>query len=167
MIVKASCEYDVCCYENYHIPYHRKLKWHLSFHNLVTLAGLNKVLDSAFKTGVTSPKWYVGLKSSGAISSSDRMNSHPGWTEIINYTNSKRPIYTPGTIAGGSVDNIGSKAVFLINLPVTLYGCFLTNENTKNGTTGTLYGVGDFPSSQLSIPGDTITVGITLTQIAG
>ncbi len=30
-------------------------------HNRVTTVGLNKLLDATFKTGLTSPAWYIGL----------------------------------------------------------------------------------------------------------
>ena len=33
----------------------------VDFHNLITTAGVNKLLDATFKTGLTSPAWYVGL----------------------------------------------------------------------------------------------------------
>lgn len=48
-------------------------KWRETAENRVVTAGLNKVLDAAFKTGLGAPAWYVGLAgavvSDGAITS--------------------------------------------------------------------------------------------------
>src|SRR4051812_46278507 len=40
-----------------------ELLWTERCHNRVVTAGLNKLLDATFKTGLTSPAWYVGLVS--------------------------------------------------------------------------------------------------------
>ncbi len=37
------------------------IRWDASAKNRVTTAGLNKLLDAAFKTGLAAPLWYVGL----------------------------------------------------------------------------------------------------------
>ena len=75
------------------------------------------------------------------------------------------PAFTPGSISGGSVDNSASKAVFNINANNTLVGgLFLSDNSTKGGTTGTLYGMAPFSSigfRQLN-NGDTLSVTVTL-----
>src|SRR6185436_5209049 len=38
-----------------------RLKWIADMHNRVVTAGLNQLLDATFKTGLTTPAWYVGL----------------------------------------------------------------------------------------------------------
>ena len=171
--VKSSTIYTVECWDNYirdkngNILRRRKrpkLRWKDSFKNIVVTVGLNKLLDATFKTGLTSPAWYVGLKGTGSMVASDTMGTHSGWSEITPYSDSNRPTFTPGTIASGSVDNSASKAVFNINTSSTVYGCFLVDNNTKGGTTGTLYGGGDFSSSRAVVNGDTLNVTVTLTQ---
>jgi hypothetical protein len=51
------------------------LKWEATAKNRVVTAGLNKLLDATFKTGLTTPAWYIGLVGSGitdgAITASD------------------------------------------------------------------------------------------------
>lgn len=37
------------------------LLWQRRAHNRVVTAGLNKLLDATFKTGLASPAWYIGL----------------------------------------------------------------------------------------------------------
>lgn len=140
------------------------LKWKDDFKNIVVTAGLNILLDSTIKTGVSSPAWYVGLKGTGTMIAADTMSSHSGWSELTPYSDSTRPAFTPGTIASGAVDNSAAKAVFNINGSSTIFGCFLVNNSTKGGTTGTLYGGGDFSSSRAVVNGDTLNVTVTLTQ---
>lgn len=141
-----------------------RLKWRDISPNLVTTAGLNKLLDATFKTGLTTPAWYVGLvdnASFSAYNAADTMGSHAGWNEGTPYSNANRPTWTPGSVAAGSVDNSASKAVFNINATLTVRGCFLADENTKGGTTGTLYGEGDFAASRAVQSGDTLNVQVT------
>ncbi len=145
-----------------------KLKWQDEFDNLVVTAGLNKYLDATLKTGLTSPLWYVGLiKNTPAPSyvAGDIMSSHAGWTTSTVYSNATDPAFTPGTIATGSVDNSASKAVFNINAGTdTLAGCFLKDNSTKGGTTGTLLGEGSFSGGDRAVQnGDTLNVTVTCT----
>lgn len=172
-LIKVETKYDVECWEHYYrLPFLRwclfkrrkpKLKWKENFTNIVVTVGLNKLLDATFKTGLTTPAWYVGLKGTGTPVAGDTMASHASWAELTPYSNANRPTYTPGTIAAGAVDNSASKAVFNINGTSTIFGAFLVDNNTKGGTTGTLYGVGDFASSRPVENNDTLNVTITLT----
>jgi hypothetical protein len=166
--------YTVSCYDHYYrllgFPIVKrktpKLKWIDGFQNLVTNVGKAKLLDAAFKTGLTSPAWYIGLKDSGAtIAAADTMSSHGAWTELVPYSGSTRPAWTPGSITTGStssVDNSGSVAVFNINATATVVGCFLVDNNTKSGTTGTLYGGGDFGAPRSVANGDTLNITVQL-----
>lgn len=138
--------------------------WEEQFNNIVVTTGLNKLLDATFKTGLTTPAWYVGFKGSGSMIAADTMSSHGGWAELTPYSDSTRQAFTPGSISSGSVDNSASKAVFNINGSSTIYGCFLTDNSTKGGTTGILYGGGDFGSSRPVVNGDILNITVTLTQ---
>jgi hypothetical protein len=140
-----------------------KLKWRDGFENLVVTAGLNKILDACFKTGLASPAWYVGLKDTGTPDPADTMASHASWAWIDNYTGD-RQAFTPGTISGGSVSNSGAKAVFPITGDDTIYGCGLCDSAT--GDAGVLYGAGDFASPRAVLTGDTLNVQVTLTAEA-
>ena len=171
--VKAATLYNVECWDKWirsktgKILRERKkpvLKWKDDFWNIVVTVGLNKLLDATFKSGLTSPTWYVGLKGTGTMVAGDTMASHSGWSEIVPYSDSTRPAFTPGSISSGAVDNSASKAVFNINSSSTVYGCFLADNSTKSGTTGTLYGGGDFGASRSVVNGDTLNVTVTLTQ---
>lgn len=48
----------------YHVVAHNRdgnLLWEEDCHNRVTTAGLNVLLNSTFKSGVSSPAWYIGI----------------------------------------------------------------------------------------------------------
>lgn len=142
------------------------LKWVEEVHNTVVNAGLNDLLNKYFKGSTYTAAFYVGLKDTGTIAAADTMSSHGGWTENSTYSNSNRPTLTLGSVASQSVDNSASKAVFNINGSTTIFGAFVTTDNTKGGTSGTLYGAADFSSSRAVLNGDTLNVTITLTASA-
>lgn len=227
----------------YHLEAHNaagELLWTDTVKNRVVTAGLNKLLDATFKTGLTTPAWYVGLVGAaitdGAITTgtatftsasapftaadagraiivrgagaagadlvttilsfgttssvtlaanagttvsgaralfdaraADTSASHTSWTELAAYSEANRQTFTAGTVASGSVDNSAAKAVFTINADNTLIGgLFLIDNNTKSGTTGTLYGMAPFTTvgfRQLN-NGDTLSVTATLSVAA-
>lgn len=177
--IKMRTHYIVECYEHLHADGHKcltpwdckqshtsRLKWIEDFWNLVTTVGLNEILTRSFKTIPADVNWYVGLvdnASFSAYAAADTSASHAGWIEGVPYSNANRPTWTPGSVASGSVDNSASKAVFNINATLTVRGCFLINNNTKSGTTGILYGEGDFAASRSVLSGDTLNVQVTLT----
>jgi hypothetical protein len=146
-----------------------RLKWADTIHNLVTTEGLNKYLDACLKTGLASPAWYVSLvkaKTTG-YAAGDTLASHGGWTEGAPGTDwtGNRIGFTPGTIATGSVDNSGSKAVFPILGTLTISGALLCSAAT--GTSGTLLGVGDFTGGSKGVgAGDTLSVTVTASLTA-
>lgn len=154
--INLSQVYQVECFDK-----NGNLKWDETFENLVVTAGRDKYLDATLKTGLTTPLWYVGLKGTGSPVAGDTMASHAGWSTITPYSNATNPAFTPGTISAGSVDNSASKAVFNINASSTVFGAFLTDNNTKGGTTGILLGAGDFASSRAVLDGDTLNVTVT------
>lgn len=144
-----------------------KLKWVEEFDNLVVNEGLNDSLDKQFKAAGYSAAWYVGLTDGTPTpAAGDTMASHAGWAEVTGYSQATRPALTLGSVSGQSVDNSASKAVYSINASVTVGGAFTTTNNTKGGTTGTLYGVGAFSQDRALVNGDTLNVQVTLTAAA-
>jgi hypothetical protein len=138
--------------------------WFDEFENLVVTVGKNHLLDVGFHATSQVTTWYVGLKDTGTVVAGDTMGSHGGWAELTVYSDANRPAYNEAAAASGSMDNSANKAVFNINATDDVYGCFLASDNTKGGTTGTLYGAGDFTVSPRSVvSGDTLNVTLTLT----
>lgn len=147
-----------------------KLKWAESIENMVVTAGATMLLGVGFKSVTQITSWFIGLV--GATHSyaiADTMASHAGWAESAAYSNGTRPAMTLGALSGTSTvtcDNSGSVAVFNINGTATLNGSFVTSNSTVSGTTGTLYGEGDYLASRGVASGDTVNVTITLTAAA-
>jgi hypothetical protein len=66
------------------------------------------------------------------------------------------------------VTNSASKATFNINATATVGGAFLTSDDTKGGSTGTLFSAADFqsPGDRSVVNGDTLTVTYTFSLSA-
>lgn len=147
------------------------LKWEAESKNLVVNGGLQDMNAKYFTGSAYTAAWYLGLYGAGASNTpaaSDTMSSHAGWTEVVPYSNATRPACTFGTptTANPSVaTNSASPASFTINATATVGGAFLTSNNTKSGTTGTLYSAADFgsPGDRAVASGDVLTLTYTLS----
>lgn len=150
------------------IDKHGNVKWQDGFWNLVVDEGLNELLDRLVKNVPANVLWYVGLKDTGTVDNSDTMASHSAWAELSAiYSEGTRPAFTAGSISNpqasrATVDNSAAKASFSITSTDDVYGAFLTDNSTKGGATGTLYGAGDFAAARSVENGDTLNVQITL-----
>jgi hypothetical protein len=147
------------------------LKWEAECPNLVVNGGLQDMNNKYFLGSAYTATWYIGLYGSGASNSpaaGDTMSSHAGWTEVVPYSQATRPACTFGTptTANPSVaTNSASPAVYSINATSTVGGAFLVSDNTKSGSTGTLYSASDFtsPGDRSVVSGDTLNVTYTLS----
>lgn len=161
----------------YHVECRDKdgnLKWSAESKNLVVNAGLAYMAGSALTSVTQITTWYLGLYGAGASNTpaaGDTMASHAGWTEVTDYSNANRvtATFVTATTADPSVvTNTASPAVFNINGTTTVGGAFLTSENTKGGTTGTLFSAADFgsPGDRSVVSGDTLSVTYTFSLAA-
>lgn len=147
------------------------LKWEAKSPNLVVNVGLQDMNAKYFAGSGYTAAWYIGLygaASSNDPAASDTMSSHAGWTEVTDYSQSTRPAATFGTATTADpsvIDNSGSPAAFSINGTTTVGGAFLTSDNTKGGTSGTLFSASDFqsPGDRSVVSGDTINVTYTFS----
>ena len=147
------------------------LKWEAEAPNLVVNVGLQDMNAKYFTGSAYTAAWYLGLYGAAASNNpaaGDTMSSHAGWTEVVAYSQATRPACTFGTptTANPSVaTNSASPATFSINGTTTVGGAFLTSNNTKSGTTGTLYSAADFssPGDRSVVSGDTLSVTYTLS----
>lgn len=138
------------------------------FPNDVTNAGKNSWLDVYFSdaTQIANSAWCIGLiNNSGfsALAAADTMSSHAGWAEFTGYSQSNRVAWGAGNPASQSITN-SSPAVFDINATGTVYGIFVTSENTKGGTTGTLWATAGFTSPVPVVGGDQLKVTYTVNS---
>jgi hypothetical protein len=158
-----SGRFDVEC-----IGQDGNLKWEDSFSNIVTNVGLQHILDILFVSATTQvDPWLVALVADNSAGSTivagDTMASHAGWTEDQNYSEGVRQTYVD-VRSGQSVTNTASKASFSINGTTTISGAFLTSDNTKGGTSGTLLAGGNFTGGDRAVlSGDTLNITYTFT----
>jgi len=163
---KAGGVFTVVCYDK-----DGQLKWEEKTPNLVVNEGLQDMNTQYFTGSSYTAAWYLGLygaASSNNPAATDTMASHAGWVEVTDYAQSTRPqaVFGVATTAAPSViSNALSVAVFSINASTVVGGAFLTNNNTKGGTTGLLFSAADFqaPGDRSVISGDTINVTYTFS----
>lgn len=159
--IKGGGVFTVQCFDK-----DGNLKWTSKSHNLVVNVGLQDMNTKYFSGSSYTAAWYIGLYGAAASNNpaaSDTMASHAGWTEITSYTQSTRPAATFGTATTADpsvIDNSGSVAVFSMNATTTVGGAFLVSDNTKNGSSGTLFSAADFesPGDRAVVSGDTVNV---------
>lgn len=146
-----------------------ELIWVDRNHNLTTNVGRKHVLDNVLDNAAQITPWYVGLIDGAAPTPAvgDTMASHAGWTENQDYTETLRQTITwgAGTTADPSViDNSAAVDQFSINGSATINGGFITSDNAKGGTAGTLFGANTFTGGSRAIQsGDTVNVTITVS----
>ena len=163
---KAGGVYRIECFNK-----DGELKWFVEDHNLVVNEGLQYMNAAALTGGSASATWYLGLYGAGASNTpaaGDTMASHAGWTEVTPYSNATRPtctFATPTTADPSVATNSASPATFNINATQTVGGAFLTSNDTKSGTTGTLFSASDFssPGDRSVVSGDTLNVTYTFS----
>ena len=134
--------------------------------NLLLNEGANYLISLGFAaappTAIT--QWYVGLFENDYTPLVGDNYATNGWTEFTNYDEPTRPVWTPGTVGGGSVDNSANKATFSVNATRTIYGGYLlgggsapqTKGNTAGG--GTAYAAVRFAASRGVQSGDELKV---------
>lgn len=143
--------------------------WAEEFDNLVVNVGLDDSLDKHLKGSAYTAAWYVGLTDgTPSFAAGDTMASHAGWTEVTAYDEAARQTLTLGSVSGQSVDNSASKAVFTIDSnSTTIGGAFVVTDNTKGGSSGTLYGGGAFTAGDKVLDdNDVLNVTVTCTAAA-
>ena len=135
------------------------------FPNGIVDVGLNSILGIMFHADTQITTWYLGLiDNSGfsALANADTMSSHAGWNEFTTYSQANRPTWTPGAASGRSITN-GTTVDFSITGSGTIKGIFVTSNNTKGGTTGTLWATAAFSSNVSVVNGDTLKVTYTVS----
>ena len=167
---KATGVFEIKCHDK-----DGNLKWEAQSKNLVVNVGLQYMAGTALDgTTARLTTWYLGLYGAGSSNTpaaGDTMASHAGWTEVTAYSNGTRvtATFVTATTANPSVvTNTASPAVFNINGTTTVGGAFLTSNDTKGGTTGTLFSAADFgsPGDRSVVNSDTLSVTYTFSLAA-
>jgi len=141
-------------------------KWKITQENLVTNVGLQHILDTVFSGGGQEGTWYIGLTDgTPTVNAADTMSSHGGWTEVEDYDEGVRQTWTE-VRSGQSMTNAAAKAIFTIDAnATTIGGGFLTSDNTKGGSSGTLMAVVAFTLGDKTLDDDDV-LNVTYTLSA-
>lgn len=151
-----------------HLDKHGNVLGEYDFNNDITNVGKNYILETMFHDGtqIASSAWCIGLISSSgysALAAADTMASHSGWTEFTGYSQSTRVAWAPGAAASQLITN-GTPATFDITGSGTLKGVFITSQNTKSGTSGTLWATALFAADVPVNNGDQIKITYTVSS---
>jgi len=148
-----------------------QVKWEESLKNLVVNQGLQDMNAKYFSGSAYTAAWFIGLYGAAASNNptaNDTAASHPGFTEVVPYSNATRPAATFGTATTADpsvITNSASPAAFTINATATVGGAFLISNSTKSGTAGVLFSASDFaaPGDRAVSSGDQINVTYTFS----
>ena len=135
--------------------------------NGITNVGKDLILDVMFNDGVAvaNNSWFIGLIDlSGftALAPADTMASHAGWNEFTTYSEANRVAWGSGAAASQSTTN-SSPATFNITGSATVKGIFVNSNNTKSGSTGTLWSTALFAADVPVTNGDQLKVTYTVS----
>ena len=138
-------------------------------HNVVPDEGITHILGVVLKGSSQATTWYVGVfEGNYTPSGSDTMATIPSAsTESTSYAGGVRKPIVFGSIAAGSVDNLGAPTDLAFSATKIIYGGFLSSSSARGGTSGTLLSAVRF-SSPKSVDSSTtlrIKVGFTLASI--
>lgn len=152
----------------YHVQCHDadgNLVWEDDITNLVPTVGKNFTLDTVLAGSAYTAAWFMGLvdgASAPTFAAADTAASHAGWTESTVYSNATRPAPAFSAAAAG-VKSTSSAVVFNINATGTIAGAFVISNNTKGGTTGTIYSEGSFSGGNQPVV-NTNTLSVTYSS---
>lgn len=135
--------------------------------NLVMTFGLDALLNNTFNAAVADVLFWCGLVQDdnfSAYAAGDTLASHAGWEECTVYTGDRKAWTKNGASSSGAMSNSSAKASFAINNTKTVQGAFLCKA--ESGTSGLLYGAGDFTTPRDVVSGDTLTLQIDLSAAA-
>lgn len=134
------------------------------FPNGITDVGIHYLLEAGFRSGSAIGTWYAGLiDNSGytGVDASDTMASHSGWSEATQYDESVRQTLSFGAAA---TRKITASVSFTMNATKTIEGIFVNSDNTKSGTSGTLWSTALFSTAPSLISGNVLTATYTLSD---
>lgn len=135
--------------------------------NDITNVGKNYIFNVMFNDGtqIANNSWFIGLislTSFSALSATDTMSSHSGWTEFTGYSQSTRVAWGSVTATSQSTSNT-TPAQFDITSSGTVKGVFITSNSTKSGTTGTLWATALFGADVPVTNGDQLKITYTVS----
>lgn len=137
--------------------------------NGITDVGIHYVLEVSFRDGVAPDPgqigtWYSGLidnESFTGVAAGDTSASHAGWIENEDYDEAARITVAFNAAATRAITAAIS---WTINDTITIRGIFIISDDTKGGTTGTLFSTALFASPPSLVAGNVLTANYSLTD---
>jgi hypothetical protein len=136
------------------------------FNNGVTNVGKDSMLDIMFHATTQITAWYLGLiddAGTPTLAATDTMASHPGWAEFTNYSEANRVAWAEDAASGQSITNSVAATFNISGAGGTVHGPFLVSNNTKSGSTGTLWATAAFAAPVAVSSGDQLKVTYTVS----
>jgi hypothetical protein len=141
--------------------------------NTFTTEGMAKLLNIMFHdiSKAASHIWYVGIFKNNVTpalaDTAAKLGSGNAYGECqdADYDDplTNRPAYTTEDTATAVITNVNSKAHFVMNASITVYGAFLADAAAKTSTSGTLMCAKRFGTPRSVIADDEIYVTYQIT----
>lgn len=131
--------------------------------NLCVDEGLNKLLNVMFDAATQVTAWYMGLFEGNytPVASVTGATIASAATETTAYNEATRPAFSPAAASAKSITNSASVGTFTFNATKSIYGTFLISDNTKGGTSGTLFSAAKFAAAKSVVSGDQLLLTYT------
>jgi hypothetical protein len=140
--------------------------------NTFTTEGMARLLNVQFRAQATDAAIYVGIFKNNvtpAVGDTAAAKLGAGGTygecQDADYDSpaTNRPAYTMASTSTAVATNAASKATFVMNASITVYGAFLASSQAKTATTGTLFCAKAFASSRAVIADDELAVSYVIS----
>ena len=140
--------------------------------NTFTTEGMARLLNVQFRAQATDAAIYVGIFKNNvtpalANTAAACLGAAGTYGECqdADYDSpaTNRPAYTMASTSTAVATNTASKATFVMNASITVYGAFLASSQAKTATTGTLFCGKAFTSSRAVIADDELAVTYQIT----
>jgi len=140
--------------------------------NIFTTEGMAMILNSIFKAVAVNAVIYCGIFKTDVTplvthTAAAQLGTGGTYGECLDadYDSpaTNKPVYTIATTATAVCTNTASKATFVMNASITVYGAFLSTAAAKTATSGTLICAKKFTASRAVIADDELAVTYQIT----
>lgn len=137
-------------------------------HNLIPNDGLDFLIGAPFGLSVPISDFYLGLfRGDYTPTHNTKATDIPSnLVEMVDYSESTRPVWTGVKGSNAAIDNLDSKAEFTITQDRTIYGAFLVSSEAKSGGGGLLLSCVRFSSPKQITAGQTVKLAGGLAYIS-
>lgn len=158
---------DKCLRGEYFFPTHRGSR-EMEFHpNLIVDQAEAKTLAVMFLSDAKITSWYLSLFSGSTPPTGTLTAANVAATlgEITSttegFTNATRPVWTPGAVTAGVINNDAAMATFNVAATTTVdvNGAFMVSSDVRGGTSGTLWSAGLFARTKTLDDGEAFKLG--------